>query len=241
MRYLFHLPTILFLFYVLALSPFLAWRKFLKRSSVKPGTAPAKPLMPKLQRFRRTALYLVAITLFAVVAAVNSHLHIPFRLSGLDVFVIVAVSGIWGHYGARGIRTRSSPQMQRNRILYAPTTPQELRWALLTALCAGVGEEIVYRGVLFELLFQFSSSVVIAVAVCVVVFAMSHLVQGKAAAMAVGVLGLMFHFLFLRRHTLAVPIGIHVIYDSVIFLAWYRKGKREAAPVNAKQAVGQSA
>lgn len=228
------LPTALFLFYVLLFTPFNAWRGFRR---VKSGTA----LPPKLTRFRRTVLYLIAITVFAVVAAATNQIPIPLRVSILDLILIVVVAGVWGFFGARGVWRRPSPQLERNRVLYAPTTPQELRWGLLAGLSAGIGEEIIYRCVLFELIFRFSSSLVLALVVCVVVFAVSHLAQGQAAALVVGYMGLMFHVLFLTTHTLAVPIGIHAIYDMVIFSAWYLKGKRRSLEQAKAQAVVQGA
>jgi len=234
MRFLSNLPAILFVFYVVLLSPFLAWRKSRKRTS-------GRPLTSKLRRTRFTVLYLFALTLFAVVAALASHIHIPLRVSIYDVIVIVGVGGCWGYFGARGIRRRSQAKMQRTRILYAPTTPQELRWALLSGVCAGIGEEIIYRGVLFALLLRFTSSLIIAVLICVVAFGLSHLAQGKKAAIVVGYIGLMFHVLFLLRHTLAVPIGIHMIYDLVILSTWYGVEKNLAVQAAKSQAVGQSA
>ena len=234
MRFLSYLPTALFLFYVVLLSPFLALRKLLRKP--KPG----RPLIPKLKRFRFTAAYLLALTLLAIVAAATNYIHLPLRVSILNWILIPLVGACWGYFGARGIRKRAA-KLQRSRALYAPTTPQELRWGLLTALCAGVGEEIIYRGVLFALMLRYTSSLILTLTICVVVFGMSHLPQGKAAAMAVGYIGLMFHMLFLITHTLAVPIGVHVIYDAVMFLTWYAQEKRFAAQAAQSQAVGQSA
>jgi len=42
-------------------------------------------------------------------------------------------------------------------------------------------------------------------------------------------------------HTLAVLIGIHVIYDAVMFLTWYVQEKHLAVQAAQSQAVGQGA
>jgi membrane protease YdiL (CAAX protease family) len=100
--------------------------------------------------------------------------------------------------------------------------------ALLTGIAAGVGEEIAYRGVLFQLLQAISSSFYLSLVLCVVLFAWSHLVQGKKAVYGIGVLGLCFHVLFFATGTLAVPIGVHALYDMTMFTLLYRREKRLA-------------
>jgi len=234
MPVIFNLPTVVFLLYVLLVTPLFSWLGFLRVKS-------SKPLASKVARFRGSVFYLVTVPLFAIIAADSNHLHIPLRVSVVDLIFIAIVASYLGYFGSLGVRKRCSPQMQRNRILYAPKTQQELRWALTAGVCAGIGEEIIYRYVLFELIYRFCSSVVIAVVVCVVTFAQSHMTQGIKGVIAVGYLGLVFHVLFLTTHTLAVPMGVHVIYDVVIFTTWYVKEKQMAQPVSDSRTVGQSA
>jgi membrane protease YdiL (CAAX protease family) len=234
MSVIFDLPTVIFLFYVLLLSPFLAVRGFLK---IKSG----QPLPPKLKRFRSGVFYLLIVTLFALTAAEANHIHIPLQASVIDLIFIAGVAGFWSYFGSRVIRKRSSSQLERSRLLYAPTNPQELRWALAGAVCAGVCEEIIYRCVLFELIYRFSSSLIVALIVCIVTFAQAHMSQGKKGVVAVGYMGLMFHVLFLTTHTLAVPIGVHAIYDAIMFSTWYMKERRLGLEVAETQTLGQSA
>ena len=102
-----------------------------------------------------------------------------------------------------------------------PQTPTERLWWGILSLTAGICEECIFRSFLFWY-FQNSPwhlSLVTAVCVACLIFAMGHLYQGLLAAFATGVLALLLFVLFLGSGNLLLPIALHAIADlRVLFL-----------------------
>jgi hypothetical protein len=90
------------------------------------------------------------------------------------------------------------------------------QYAVISAL-AGIGEELLFRGVLQQVLGEWTGATA-AVAVTSVVFGLAHLITplyGVLAALVSVYLG----WLFLQYENLAVPMVTHGLYDFVAL--WY--------------------
>lgn len=231
----FDLATVLLLVWTVVLLPFLAW---LSNRHLAQG----KPLRPKSQRLYSAILVLTSVTLPALIAANTNRIQLVFATSAADVIAGLLASAVFVFAGWRGLKRSKPAHLDRIRLLYAPQTSGEWRAAVLCGLCAGICEEIIYRGVLFALALRVTSSMPAAIAICVLLFALAHLPQGKKGMIGVAYLGVVFHALYLISGTLALPMMVHATYDIVFFWILYRRERsRECALVAGSDAVEQVA
>ena len=110
---------------------------------------------------------------------------------------------------------------------------QDLRaiplWIFLACIGGGLNEEAWRSFVLtsFEKAFA-KPGLVAAMALQAIFFGLSHLYQGKARALAAGVLGLVFAFIYLRRRSCWEAVFAHATIDLIgvglAFFSWYRHG-----------------
>jgi membrane protease YdiL (CAAX protease family) len=203
------LSTWSFLAWVLLLMPVMGVLSYYR---VKSG----KPLSPKRRRFVVT----MVVELLLLGLALNA------TPPGLVLFPKVFPDGTALLYGAvvlgaflvglsRGVKRIPAERREKAR-LRMPENPKEFRlWAVIPLL-AGVCEETAYRGVLYRLLLNAWHSVALAILVAVIAFAAAHAIQGWRGALAVGILGGIFHAIVLITGTLYVAILVHVVYDFVL-------------------------
>jgi membrane protease YdiL (CAAX protease family) len=167
--------TVMFLLWVLVLHPAAAWRGY-KR------LARGEPIGSKVYRFRLSLYVIVCSTLIALAVAVTRQLALPWAASvssltfGLMFSAALVVSVTLQH------KKVDPAQQERIRLLYAPTGTTEWILGVWVGLCAGVGEEIVYRAVLFQIIAQVTSSAAMALLVCVLAFALAQFVGRGAGA-----------------------------------------------------------
>jgi len=92
-------------------------------------------------------------------------------------------------------------------------------------LCAGVCEEIIYRGALFTLLSRATGDWWTAALVAALVFALSHLVQGWQSAALVLPFALGFQALVRLSGDLYGAMAVHALYDLAAGLIYARLGR----------------
>jgi membrane protease YdiL (CAAX protease family) len=100
-----------------------------------------------------------------------------------------------------------------------PRTPRERRLMPFAALTAGVGEELVFRGLFVAAgLGLLGLSPAVAVLVVAVAFGWAHLYQGPRGV-ALTALGAMYlGLLYLLSGSLLIPVLVHAGTDAVAFL-----------------------
>jgi membrane protease YdiL (CAAX protease family) len=112
-------------------------------------------------------------------------------------------------------------------------------WALVSA-SAGFVEEIVYRGVLFGILFYWLNNWWAAAILCAVAFALGHSIQGWKAAAIIFVMSVIFQGLVYFTGTLYIAMAVHAIYDFTagsMYLYFWNHGAKEKLAA-ATQAAG---
>jgi membrane protease YdiL (CAAX protease family) len=162
-------------------------------------------------------------TLIALAVAVTNQLSLPLAGSSSSVLLGLIFSLALVVSATRQRRQVDAAQQERIRLLCAPADAKEWVWAIWLGLCAGIGEEIVYRGVLFQIIAQVTSSASVALLVCVLAFALAHLPQGTPAIYAIALLGICFHILYFVTGGLVAPVAAHATYDIAVFTVLYRR------------------
>lgn len=223
----------MFLLWVLVLQPAAAWRGY-KR------LARGEPLGSKAYRFRLSFYVILFSTLIAVAVAVARQLPLPWAASPSSFTLGLMFSAAFVISVTRKRKTVDLAQQQRIRLLYAPTSTTEWILAVWVGLCAGVGEEIVYRAVLFQIIAEVTSSTAVALLVCVLTFAVVHLPQGTRGAYGIALLGICFHILYFVSGGLVAPIVAHATYDMAIFTVLYRREIQSARSIVLHQTLEQT-
>lgn len=102
------------------------------------------------------------------------------------------------------------------RAIYPVTERQQKRF-LLVAVSVGIGEEIIFRGFLYNYLQDyFALSSWLSFIVVTLYFAAGHYHQGWNGAVNALKLALIFGYLYFTTGSLLVPIIVHVLYDMKI-------------------------
>jgi membrane protease YdiL (CAAX protease family) len=107
-----------------------------------------------------------------------------------------------------------------------PQSPGELRWWALVSLSAGFVEEIVYRGVLFGILYYWLNHWWAAVLLSAAAFALGHSTQGLKATVIIFFMSVVFHGLIRYSGTLYIAMAVHAVYDFIAGFAYMSLGKR---------------
>jgi membrane protease YdiL (CAAX protease family) len=105
---------------------------------------------------------------------------------------------------------------------------------LTSSIAAGISEELVYRGVLTELLARTTTtgSLVAAALVSAGVFAVSHYMQGWKSMAIIYAMALLFQALAWYSGSLYVPMAVHALYDIAAGLHYGHFGKVHGYPVD---------
>lgn len=117
-------------------------------------------------------------------------------------------------------RQKIAPAMQGMRFML-PVSKVERHWWLLLSVSAGVCEELIYRGFLFEFLRGRLDGgpqlgLTAAWLLSSIAFGTAHLYQGGAGIIRTTVVGLLLGMLAILTGSLLLPIVCHVLLDAQI-------------------------
>jgi membrane protease YdiL (CAAX protease family) len=124
-------------------------------------------------------------------------------------FLVVVVATMRSHW--RQTVDDPSPVWR----LFTPVGPDERRMWVALSLAAGIGEELVWRGVLPSLVAALTGSVPAAIAISVFSFAMAHAIQGFRSMLAIASIAAAFHALVAVSGSLYVAMTVHFVYDVI--------------------------
>jgi uncharacterized protein len=110
------------------------------------------------------------------------------------------------------ISDRLLPAGRLDRLLkLGPRGRRDAIWWIGLSLTAGICEEFVYRGVLFNILRPLGA--IPASLLAAAIFGITHMVQGVIGAAAIFIFALGFHWLVWRTGELYTAMAVHAIYD----------------------------
>jgi membrane protease YdiL (CAAX protease family) len=163
-------------------------------------------LAARFSDFSRADLRLVSLPLDVLLLA-----------SALTTLAGLAVMGL-----GRVLRLEESPLVD---FLIPTTTSEKIAFAGLS-LSAGIAEELVFRSFLILALYLATGSMAGAVALSILVFAVSHAYQGWTGAIRVGLLGLVLTAPFLLTGSVYPSIIAHAALDltaGLVLADWLRR------------------
>ena len=215
-----------FLFVYCLLLPFLAVRGYHKLRRETPPEIPPKKL------YLRTILGLIILTLLPLL--------VIYQIDELDIFVewhpgVVEVGlGVFLLFGWFCLREFLAPWLKKaapkNAPVRMPLTWRQLALWACVSITAGVCEEIIYRGVLFDSLWWFLHQPLLAAAISAAAFGVAHINQGPRSAFFIGLLALTLQGLVWIAGNLYLAMLIHATYDFAVGLRYVIMQKRAAAP-----------
>jgi uncharacterized protein len=105
----------------------------------------------------------------------------------------------------------------KKRTPFMPTKKRELPGFFLLCLCAGIFEEVVYRGYLvtyYSYLFESSAArQSLSVVLPALVFSMSHFYQGTKAVIKIFIFSVFFGYIFIQSGSLLIVMLIHLLVN----------------------------
>jgi membrane protease YdiL (CAAX protease family) len=119
---------------------------------------------------------------------------------------------------------------ERKAYLFMPRGATERTLWVLISLLAGIGEEIIYRGVMWILLTRLTGSLWIAAVISSVVFAFSHFIQGWTSVLAIFGFALSFHLAVWLTGSLIPAMAVHFLYDLTAGMMYSYFGEKLAYP-----------
>lgn len=179
--------------------------------------------IPLALRFYAMLLPQVILGVLAIVIALIEGVELfprraPAAMSWLAgaAFLGLALALVWRHW------RRSVEEQKPTWRLFAPTNRTERRMWVILSLTAGVGEELVWRGVLPALVAAVTGSLLSGIALSVLSFALAHAIQGPRSVLAIAAIAAAFHALVLISGSLYVAMVVHFIYDVVAGFTYAR-------------------
>lgn len=177
---------------------------------------------------RRTAFYrngIVNMAILAVLAVLAVVLHPDLTMAGAGWRWPDGVGTGYFYTGgilvllvALLIKTRRHPQPAESMALL-PRTRAERWLAGGAAFAFGIGEEIIYRGVLVAAGTGILGLPTMLVAGAgLVVFTAGHAYQGWRGMLSIGLLGYLLTMLYLSSASLLLPILMHIVWDLAALL-----------------------
>ena len=143
------------------------------------------------------------------------------------------------------LRWRMRPVEQKRRLYsMLPHNAHELRLYTLVALCAGIGEEIVYRGVFTSIVWWSTDNLILGGVLSAIAFGLAHMIQGWRAVVTIFGIALISQSLVTFSGSLIPMMVVHAMYDfiaGIVIPRWYVRdyGVSESIPTAAVPAVGQ--
>lgn len=217
-------PSTLFLLYVLALLPWVAFRSARRLRLLESS---GQPFPSRQKIWTGTLVSLLLLFLLAWVVG---------RGFGFDIFAMPRPMRLLEYIETVGAlnlllllrrvsHAMRSPEERRRMTIYrlAPRGGNEWAVWIATVLVASVAEEAAYRGVAMQILWYTLGNPWLAAAICAIAFALAHATQGWKSMLVIFAIALIMHGLVALTETLVLAMIVHSVYDLV---AGYRISQR---------------
>ena len=186
-----------------------------RRQNRQPSASPSKKsYAPAVIRTAfSTALALLAALMCAIPVLGSSRIDNRSLLTGLAFLILVLCLD--------PLEWKFTPAENRKRMIgFLPRTAGERFSWIFCSLAAGIGEEIIYRAVLFGILFRITDDYWTAGAASAVLFALVHFSQGLLSLVSLFLVALCLQWLVKISGGLYVAIGVHFAHNFINGILW---------------------
>jgi hypothetical protein len=228
------LPSQVYVAYLLAFMPWMAFRSMRRLRPPPAGSVEAAaPVPSRTQLFASTLVSLALLFLLTWFTAGSFGYRIFDVLSFGERELLAGGITFVACLGLMLLnRAARTPAERRTMPVYKlmPRTPAEWTLYAAAALAAGVAEEAAYRGVLMSILWYSLGNPWLAAAISAGAFGLSHAFQGWKSGVTIFAIALAMHGLVWVTGTLVVAMVVHTVYDLVagVIGAWrVRTGRVE--------------
>lgn len=192
-------------------------RKFKRKDSALPD---------RLRHFKATAFTLLMFGAISLAVARAEWIELfPRTIPSWRAFATGALMLIANVVFMRPKWRAAVERRERAVYLFMPTNASERFWWIAVAVMAGITEEITWRGVQTALVANLTQSLLAAVMICSITFAVGHAVQGWKSMVVLIPFALGFHFLVWLSGSLYVAMAVHVAYDIIAGVCYGRLGR----------------
>ena len=208
--------------YLIGLLLFIVYASFRSRRRVA-----EMPKLPSRSRhFVSTLVMLVLLFMLALLVARVDWITLYPRVvpTPLQIGVGLIVAFLLAA-GMRPLWRRSVAEGDRRIYLFSPQTGREKVLWIAVSLMAGIGEETIYRGVLYVLFLTLTHSAPAAAALSAIIFAGNHGIQSTRSMVIIFFFSLAFQALALWTGSLYVSMLAHFVYDVIAGLTYSRLTK----------------
>jgi uncharacterized protein len=230
--------TIAIVAYLLGYAPWQGRRRYERLVAERPRDPTAYPRF--WRRFFLIWWGLTAVVLTVVLAVPDGlspadvGLAWPAR-TGSTVFAAALGLGVIAAQasGVRRVSRMYSGRPWPRRLINAalPRTARERRRMPLVAVTAGVGEELVFRGLFVAAgLGLLGLSPAVAVLVAAAAFGWAHLYQGRRGVALTALSAVVLGLLYVLSGSLLIPVLVHASTDAVAFLLLRPDGRAGSDP-----------
>jgi len=186
----------------------------------------SRRLPPRKAHLRATIIQQAIFAGFSIFVAFHSGIVLfPRRLPSMRGAIAAAAVLVLAVVVMRPMWRKAVEERNRIVYLFMPSDRAErLLWIMASAF-AGFGEEVSWRGVQTALLARVTGSAAAAIALCILMFALSHVEQGWRGVIVVAPFAAAFHLLVWLSGSLYVAMAVHFLYDAVAGLTYGRLGR----------------
>ena len=223
------LPSLLFLFYLLIVLPWMAFKSH-QKMDLQSERNVNRFSNEQLEKIWISTLFNFSL-MFALSWAAGSGFGFRiFALPDLSAQVVLAaISVLLLCLLIRMIARRTRSLSERKKLVVYALSPRTRRqWILksLVVVSASVAEETAYRGVAWQLLSYITGQHLLASIISSVAFAFAHWVQGWVSMLIIFIVAVLMHGLVQYSSSLIPAMLVHGIYDFIAIFLISREASR---------------
>ncbi len=193
----------------------------------------SRPLPPRQRYFLSVLVQVAALAAISIAVAWRESMTL-FPPAVPPRNAVVAGSGLLIVAVAFGWTRWRKAVAERKRIvaLFMPVNGSERMLWIAAAALAGFGEEVTWRGVQTILLTRLTGNLIIAAAICIVMFSIAHAVQGWSSVGIIALFAAAFHVLVWLAGSLYVAMAVHFLYDLIAGFAYAHLARKLGYPMD---------
>jgi len=191
---------------------------------------------PRLKQFCLVILSLSSFVAISIQVAHAEYIDLWAKPNDWPKTLLIGAAALMAMIASMATGWRRDVE-KRKWILYyfMPRTPMEKVFWAGVSLFAGFGEEMVYSGVMFSLLWIMLDSRLAAVLIVAVVFAISHSAQGWESMLVIFAFSLCFQAIYYLTGSLYPGMVVHFLYDLTAGMMLGYWGEKLGYPIEGVQ------